>query len=141
MMSRLISAKVISLFSMTSLLTTAYILVFVPNPKATKAKSEQPWLVLQRHSRFAHEWISYLNEGLSLLIALNAFTFRSKRGVHEGFWLLCFLPAGESEAIEERQKQAEDMIVSLCTIMLARSLMLSVDVDELEKLKYGYKGA
>ncbi len=31
--------------------------------------------------------------------------------------------------------------VSFTIIMLARKLMLSVDVDELEDLKYGYKGA
>lgn len=31
--------------------------------------------------------------------------------------------------------------VSFTVILLARRLMLSVDVDELENLKYGYKGA
>lgn len=32
-------------------------------------------------------------------------------------------------------------VVSFTAIMLARRLMLSVDIDELEKLKYEYKGA
>ena len=31
--------------------------------------------------------------------------------------------------------------VSFTIIMVARRLMLSVDVEELETLKYGYKGA
>ena len=35
---------------------------------------------------------------------------------------------------------ADPAIACFSIIMLARRLMLSVDVGELEKLKYGYKG-
>ena len=37
--------------------------------------------------------------------------------------------------------QPDGRTVSLAVIMLARRLMLSVDIDELEDLKYEYKGA
>lgn len=37
--------------------------------------------------------------------------------------------------------QPDGCTVSFTVIMLARQLMLSVDVDELETLRYEYKGA
>jgi len=90
----LIAAKLISLLSMSSLIATAYILVFVPNTRANKSNSEEPRKQLQSERGPIHKYISHLNGGLSLLIATNAFGFRDKRGVHEGFWLLCLLPVG-----------------------------------------------
>lgn len=38
-------------------------------------------------------------------------------------------------------KLPDGRAVSFTAIMLARRLMLSVDIDELENLKYEYKGA
>lgn len=76
-----------------------------------------------------------------MLIALNALGFQNKRGVHEGFWLLCLLPLSEYPISIFRGSQADTPTVSFSVIMLARRLMLSVDVGELEKLKYRYKGA
>lgn len=40
-----------------------------------------------------------------------------------------------------RSFQADQFVVSFSFVLLARRLMLSVDVDELEDLKYEYKGA
>lgn len=94
-MSRLISAKLISLLSMSSLIATAYILMFIPNTRATQFGSKKPGQQLQPEQGPIHKYISYLNGGLSLLIAFNSLSFRDKRGVHEGFWLLCLLPVGE----------------------------------------------
>ncbi|KAL2051593.1 hypothetical protein ABVK25_008007 [Lepraria finkii] len=125
-MSRLLQVKLISLLSMTSLIATAYILVFVPNTRAEspeRAKSRRE-VQSKPEKGPVHKYIGYLNGGLSLLIALNAMSFKDKQGVHEGFWLLCLLP-----------------VVSFSIIILARRLMLSVDVGELEDLKYRYKGA
>lgn len=123
-MSRLLQAKIISVLSMTSLLATAYTLVFVPHTRPASSKKGSSRRQLATEPGPVHQYIGYLNGGLSLLIGLNAISFKDKGGVHEGFWLLCFLP-----------------IVSFSIIMLARRLMLSVDVDELEDLKYKYKGA
>ena len=77
---------------MTSLIATAYILAFVPNirPKSpNRLKSK-----MQAKHKSASQYISYLNGTLSLLCALNSITFKNKRGVHGGFWLLCLLPVG-----------------------------------------------
>lgn len=75
-------------------MVTAYILVFVPNTRANESNSELPRQQLQPEKGPILKYISHLNGGLSLLIAINAFGFRDKRGVHEGFWLLCVLPVG-----------------------------------------------
>ena len=143
--SRVVQAKLVSLLCMTSLIATAYILTFVPNtrpntsPKSpNRVRSKRQ---LEPESGPVHQYISYLNGALSLLCALNSITFRDKRGVHDGFWLLCLLPVGRWPLTRDIAVRPNRYAVSFTIIMLARRLMLSVDVNELENLKYGYKGA
>ena len=140
-MSRLLQAKIISVLSMTSLIATAYTLIFVPNTRPASSKKASSRRQLAAEPGPVHQYIGYLNGGLSLLIGLNAISFKDKRGVHEGFWLLCFLPVGEHFRNLEDVFAADILPVSFSIIILARRLMLSVDVDELEDLKYRYKGA
>lgn len=140
-MSRLLQVKLISVLSMTSLIATAYILVFVPNTRTPSSKKASSQRQLASELGPVHQYIEYLNGGLSLLIGLNAISFRDKQGVHEGFWLLCFLPVGEHFGTLEDVFPADTLTVSFAVIIFARRLMLSVDVDELEDLKYRYKGA
>ena len=64
------------------------------------------------------------NGALSLLLALNAAIYRDRKDIHGAFWILCLSP-----------------IACFSIIMLAKRLMISVDVGQLEKLRYGYKGA
>ena len=140
-MSRLLQVKLISVLSMTSLIATAYILIFVPNTRNPSSKKASSQRQLTPEPSPVHQYIEYLNGGLSLLIGLNAISFRDKQGVHEGFWLLCFLPVGEHFGALKDVIPADTLTVSFSVIILARRLMLSVDVDELEDLKYRYKGA
>ena len=79
---------------MTSLVASAYILVFVPNSRSDKSKVEDSRHDLQLERGPVKRYVAYLNGGLSLLIALNSIGFKGKKGVHEGFWLLCLLPLG-----------------------------------------------
>ena len=68
--------------------------------------------------------------------------FRERKGVHDGFWILCLLPAGKPLALFIRFLKVNFRpVVVLCVIMYARRVMLSVDIEELENLKYDYKGA
>ena len=140
-MSRLLQAKIISVLSMTSLIATAYTLIFIPNTRPASSKKASSRRQVATEPGPVHQYIGYLNGGLSLLIGLNAISFKDKGGVHEGFWLLCFLPVGEHFGTLEGVCPADILPVSFSIIMLARRLMLSVDVHELEDLKYGYKGA
>lgn len=140
-MSRLVQAKLISLLCITSLIATAYILVFVPNTRLSppiRAKSKRK---LELESRPFHQYIVYLDGALSLVCALNSITFKDRRGVHDGFWLLCLLPIGWWCLSRAMAVRSDKCVVSLTVILFARQLMLSVDVDELEALQYEYKGA
>ena len=140
-MSRLVQTKLISLLCMTSLIATAYILVFVPNTRLSppiRAKSKRR---LEPESGPVHQYIVYLDGALSLVCSLNAITFKDRRGVHDGFWLLCLLPIGKWCLCCARAVRSNRCAVSLTVILFARHLMLSVDVDELEALQYEYKGA
>ena len=94
-MSRLLQVKLISILSMTSLVATAYILIFIPNSRPVSSKKPMGHRQSSQELGPVKKYIEYLNGGLSALIALNAVGLRDKRGVHEGFWLLCFLPVGE----------------------------------------------
>ncbi|MCJ1461706.1 hypothetical protein MMC07_000304 [Pseudocyphellaria aurata] len=122
--SSLFQAKILCLLSMSSLLCTAYVLIFVPKDKPDASNREPAQQIQQPRSGPVRRYINYLNGGLSMLILLNALTLKERRGVHEGFWLLCILPA-----------------VAFSVIMMARRTMLDVDISKLEDLRYEYKGA
>lgn len=140
-MSGIVQAKLVSLLCITSLIATAYILAFVPYTRPKSPNRAKPKKQLEPKSGPVQQYISYLNGALSLLCALNSITFRDKGGVHDGFWLLCLLPVGRWPWSLKMAVRPDRCVVSFAIIVLARQLMISVDVDELETLRYGYKGA
>lgn len=103
LMSQPLQARLICLLSISSLMCTAYILIFIPNATPEPANRKQAMHISQSTARPIHQYISYLNGGLSILILLNAFSFKNKQGVHEGFWLLCIIPSGERK-LRARQR-------------------------------------
>lgn len=94
-MSRLVQAKLVSLLCITSLIVTGYILAFVPNTKVKSRKRVESRRLLESEFGLVSQYIGYLNGAMSLLCAISSTTFRDRRGVHDGFWLLCLLPIGE----------------------------------------------
>ena len=141
MTSRLVQVALVSLVCMTSLIATAYILAFVPNSKPKPLDQAKSMRQPEPDVGPVRQYIGYLNGALSLLCALNCTTLRDKQGVHDGFWLLCLLPIGRWPFSCGMSPRPNVCAVSFTIITLARRLMLSVDVDELENLKYEYKGA
>lgn len=107
-MSRLVQAKLVSLLCMTSLIATAYILAFIPNTRPNPPNRAKPNWQLEPESGPVHQYISYLNGTLSLVCALNSITFKHKRGVHDGFWLLCLLPVGRCSLSHEMVARLTD---------------------------------
>ena len=95
-MSRLIQVKIVDLLAITSLVCTGHILISMPNSKPPEAHLSYLGRPLGPDAGPLERCIDYLNSGLSLLVLLNAFSYRGKQGVHEGFWLICTLPAGGS---------------------------------------------
>ncbi|MCJ1238731.1 hypothetical protein MMC14_006722 [Varicellaria rhodocarpa] len=119
-----LQAKFLSILSITSLVSTAYMLFFIPNVRLNTSRRKRRNLQIEPEPSMIDQYLGYLNGGLSFLIALNAWTIQEKNGVHDLFWTLCLLPS-----------------LVFVVIVVAKRLMISVDVDELEDLKYGYKGA
>ncbi|MCJ1414628.1 hypothetical protein MMC32_000955 [Xylographa parallela] len=123
--SSLYQVKFLSFICISSLLATGYILVFI-SFNEPKKRSVEP----RDADRFepatgpVAQYLPYLNGALSFLLALNAVGWRGRGGVHPGFWILCLQPA---------------FVFSI--IVAAKKIMLEVDINELEELKYGYKGA
>ena len=58
-----------------------------------------------------------------------------------GFGCFVCCPAVGLISLRTGQVSLMERAVSFTVVMLARQLMLSVDIDELEDLKYEYKGA
>lgn len=96
LMSRLVQVKIVDLLAITSLVCTAHILISMPNRKPAEAHLSYLGRPLSPDAGPLERCIDYLNSGLSLLVLLSAFSYRGKQGVHEGFWLICTLPAGGS---------------------------------------------
>ncbi|MCJ1315164.1 hypothetical protein MMC15_000480 [Xylographa vitiligo] len=123
--SSLYQVKFLSFICISSLLATGYILVFVsfnqPNNRNGKPRDLDRF---EPAKGPVARCLPYLDGALSFLLALNAVGWRGRRGVHPGFWILCLQPA---------------FVFSI--IVAAKKIMLEVDIDELEALKYGYKGA
>ena len=92
--SRSVQAKLVSFLNMTSLLATAYILVFISSKKPDLVRGKRSLTRFQDKPGPMHQYLPKLNGGFSFLLALNAIVWRQRSGVHEGFWLLCLLPAG-----------------------------------------------
>lgn len=83
--------------SVSSLIATAYILIFVPYNQSEPSRSNQPDQISRFRDGHIRQYISLLNGALAVLIVMNVPTFMNKQGVHEGFWLLCLLPFREWE--------------------------------------------
>lgn len=90
--SHQIQVKLMCMLSVSSLIATAYILIFVPNAQSEPSNSRQPRQVSRFRYGPIRQYINLLNGALALLIAMNVPSLISKQGVHEGFWLLCLLP-------------------------------------------------
>ena len=115
--SGLIQAKLVSLICITSLIATAYILAFIPKSSPQSLNQAKSKRHLEPESGPVHRYFSYLNGALSLVCALNSIMFRDKTGVHDGFWVLCLLPAGRSSLPRKWQHSLTDVqyrLQSLC---------------------------
>jgi hypothetical protein len=110
--------------AITSLLSSAYAIYILPS-KPTENRSRAP-SALGRYTRIddspIRKYIDHLNAGVCVILALQAVRAKNK-GLTDEVWL-AVLPS-----------------FVFLLLFLVRSQLRPVDVAELEKLKYGYKGA
>lgn len=92
--SHIVQARLVSVLCILTLLTNAYILIYVSPTELTPSLSASNSLLPGNESRGPTEsYIEYANGGLSLILGANAYLFKDRQGVHGSFWLLCLLPA------------------------------------------------
>ncbi|KAL1872168.1 hypothetical protein Plec18167_006771 [Paecilomyces lecythidis] len=118
------SGRFISLLSTVSLLASAYIMRYIPHPKPDP-KGKRPVRNLG-HVDLVKEHLVAINAGVCALVTLLAYVtdYGSRAGYAGVPWALGLVPG-----------------VVFGIVCIARKLMLSVDVGQLENLKYDYKGA
>ena len=98
-------AKFISLLAITSLLASAYTLLYIPLPsKQTQdPKVKRPMRDLEPEPELGplKRYLIPLNGALSVLVSLNATRFRDRPVVPGGFWLFCYVPSCRFERCQE----------------------------------------
>ena len=93
--SSLFRAKLVGLIGICSLSCSAFALIAVPTTKPVTNEEPSHGITYEKDSGPLRKYVLPMNGALSLLIGLNSLVFYGKRGVHEGFWILCLIPAGE----------------------------------------------
>ena len=111
----------ISLLSATSLLSTAYMLAYIP-PQKRDPKGKRP--IRGAGEGPIKRYLVSLNTVICVVLILASWSMGWwGKGEEGGLGVLCLVPG-----------------LVLCVVAMARRLVLSVDVDELEGLRYQYKG-
>ncbi|KAK4940038.1 hypothetical protein LTR10_019775 [Elasticomyces elasticus] len=127
------------LLSITSLASSSYIMFFVPvstsssssvaersapNPNS-RAEAARRKFALSDQSPI-NQYLAYLNASIDALLFLASMAYRSRTNVPEGLWLFLLLPG----------------VMFAMVFMARRSINeISRGLDDLQGLKYEYKGA
>jgi hypothetical protein len=114
-------AFLLSLLSVTSLLSTAYMLAYMP-PQKPDRKGKRP--IRGAGEGPIKRYLVSLNVGVCVVLILASWSMGWwGKGEEGGLGVLCLVPG-----------------LVLGVVAIARRLVLTVDVDELEGLRYHYKG-
>ena len=70
--------------------------MYKPIARPAPANRHQLGQQIDSEPRPRHRYLNYLNGGLSILVLFSAAALKEQEGVHDGFWLLCTLPARKS---------------------------------------------
>ncbi|KLJ12648.1 hypothetical protein EMPG_12321 [Blastomyces silverae] len=119
------TGRLLCLLSITSLLSTAYIMKYFrlerPDPKGKRPirdiEAEQGPMIVRQHLSTANTVICALLSGIAFYAAN-----RTNQG--DIFWALYLVPG-----------------IVFLLVSVSRQIMMSVDIKELEGLRYEYKGA
>ena len=97
MKSSALQAKLLGFLSLTSILATAYTLLFIPTGAGRNASTK----TFFRSSGLTpvQKYLPILNAALSFLVGLNGLSWHGRPGVHDGFWILSWLPIGNYPAL------------------------------------------
>jgi hypothetical protein len=117
-------SKALSLFSIVSLMSTAYIVKSIPLKRPGRKGKKAPRGF--KEDSFFQKYMASLNATLCIFLLVSSWHMEvtNRRESVDLSAVFYIVPGG-----------------ILGAISIARKLMLSVDIDELEELRYEYKGA
>ena len=113
--------------AITSLLSTAYTMWFIPveTGKRGAGKGRFPVQNLDE-SGPVEKYLPYLNPVVSGLLCVFAWALSRKQNAPKGLWLIMLLPA---------------VMLLIVTVAMRSMVEIETSISELNRLKYGYKGA
>lgn len=126
----------ISLLSVSSLVCTAYILHFMPIESPDR-KGKRPVYQVEAEKGPVENYLVYLNASLAGLLLLAA-VVSWKKELREAAWKEA-LPSSTSTLGDFSAKLTKTVVFAL--IMFARQQLAPVDLEDLQKARYEYKGA
>ena len=95
-MSNTFQVKAASIISMTSLISSSYILMFVSSTRPSVGRETLGALRTDEDLNPLRRYLVPMNGALSIVVGLNSIGFYGREGVPNGFWALCFAPTGKS---------------------------------------------
>lgn len=112
------------LLAITSLLSSAYTMHYLPIDSARPAATRHPLLATSDGP--IERYLPYLNAGIAVFLCLGALIVRSKQHSTNGHWLFFLLPA---------------LVLGIITITRRSMVDIQIGIGELDGMRYEYKGA
>lgn len=133
-----IRQRLIASLSLSSLLCTGYILHFMPI-EAPDRKGKRPVYQVDAGKTPVEKYLIWLNAALAGVLLLAA-AVSWRKGVKQDAWREA-LPASESNRTLSHLHALTNVAVIFGLTMSVRQQLAPLDLEELQKAKYEYKGA
>ena len=131
--------RLIAILSLSSLVSTAYILHFMPI-EAPERKGKRPVYQVEADKGPVEKYIVYLNASLAGMLLIAA-TLSFRKGTSEDGWREV-LPAGKFYLHTTTKRILIHILAVVFGIsMFARQQLAPLNMEELQKARYEYKGA
>lgn len=135
-------ARFIYILCILSLSTTAYVMKFGAFDSKVSRSGEPGVLAVQERKLDPRSYLFYANAAVCALLSLQSWYTSNNQGHddHREF-ILGILPGGRLSYSIRKDPHGLLSIVVLGVVVMASRSLIEVDIGELEKLKYEYKGA
>ncbi|EEH37068.2 hypothetical protein PAAG_07486 [Paracoccidioides lutzii Pb01] len=119
------SRRFLCLLSIASLFSTAYIMRYL-RIERTDRKGKRPLrdIEAEQGPLIVRQYLSPANTFICAVLSVTAYVLQSQPYAEDMFWIFCLVPG-----------------IVFLLVWVSRNIMLSVDIKELEGLRYEYKGA
>lgn len=130
--------RTIALLSVSSMISTASILKFMPI-EAPDRKGKKPMYQVEAEKGPLEKYLVYLNAALAGLL-LVASTLSWRKGLNDDAWREA-LPASKCDVYCETDVILTHIVVIMGITLFVRQQLAPLDLEELQKAMYEFKGA